>query len=92
MMKRTSVKLSAAWVIPLLVACLWVSPVLGEDVDVSYKIVSFYEDVTWSEILAYAEQWQASNVTVVEELQIDYPRTSRAQQRELQAVRRVLTR
>ena len=67
-MKLTRIKLTAVWVIPLLAALLWASPVLGEDVDASYKIVTFYEDVTWNEILAYAENWQAGGVTVVEEL------------------------
>ena len=55
-MKLTRIKFTAVWVIPLLIVALWSSPVLGEDVDVSYKIVSFYEDVTWKEILAYAEK------------------------------------
>ena len=67
-MKLTKNKRTAAWVIPILVICLWAFPVLGEDVSVSYKIVSFYEDVTWNEVLAYASHWQTSDVTVVEEL------------------------
>ncbi len=67
-MKPSRIKPTAALVIPLLFICLWAAPVLGEDVVDSTKIVSFYEDVTWSEILAYAEYWQSNGVTVLEEL------------------------
>ena len=67
-MKLTKIKLTAALVIPLLAILLLASPVLCEDVNVSYKIVSFYEDVTWDDILAFAEHWQAAGITVVEEL------------------------